>query len=325
MKFLFIEINIENKYGRIINFNIKLLILIFYIFLIIKTKFIKLNNLEKEKKYKYFFCFTSMGKLENKYVNELLDYYKKIGVDKFYLADNNDKNSEKLSDILKKDIIDGLVDIIDIIGVKKDQTQLFGEIYEKHKSDCRWMSFYDFDEYLAFTNNKNNIQTYFSDSNFKKCDVILINWIIYNDNSFVKYSNRSLNQRFTKPLYNSESNKFVKSIIKGNLNWNPWSYDQTSHRPRHQLRTCDSNGNRVRTFNDVIILPIIDNVFIKHFATKTVEEYIEKIMRGHPSQTLLLNKWIDNFFTLNKVTDEKIKLIENKLNIRHNQYHYNFN
>ena len=77
MKFLLKVINIEYKYGRIINFNIKLLILIFHIFLIIESKFIKLNNLEKEKKYKYFFCFTSMGKLENKYVNELIDYYKK--------------------------------------------------------------------------------------------------------------------------------------------------------------------------------------------------------------------------------------------------------
>jgi len=87
------------------------------------------------------------------------------------------------------------------------------------------MPFYDLDEYLTFTNNKNNIQTYFTDSNSKKGDVILINWIIYNDNNFVKYNNRSLNQRFTKPLYRSESNKFVKSIIKGNLNWNLWSYD----------------------------------------------------------------------------------------------------
>ncbi len=78
--------------------------------------------------------------------------------------------------------------------------------------------------------------------------------------------------------------------------------------------------NRVRTFNDVIILPIIDNVYIKHFATKTIEEYIGKIIRGHPSQTLLLNKWIDNFFTLNKVTEEKIKLIENKLNITLNYF-----
>ena len=326
MKFLLKENDIEYKYVIIFYFIFKLLILIFYILFIIKSKIIKLKKIEIEKKYKYFFCFTSMGKLENKYVNELIEYYKNIGVEKFYLADNNDKDSEKLSNVLKNDIINGLIDIIDITGIKKDQTQLFGEVYEKHKFECKWMSFYDFDEYLEFkqSNNKTNVQTYFSKSNFKKCDVILINWVIYNDNNIVKYDNRTLNKRFTKPLYHSESNKFVKSIIKGNLKWNPWSYDQTSHRPKYQLRTCDSNGNRVKTFNDVILLPIIDNVYIKHFATKTIEEYIEKIRRGHPSQTLLLNKWIYNFFKLNKVTDEKVKLIENKLNITLGKYHYFF-
>jgi len=40
-------------------------------------------------------------------------------------------------DVLKKDIIDGLVDIIDFTGIKKDQTELFGELYEKHKYECR--------------------------------------------------------------------------------------------------------------------------------------------------------------------------------------------
>ena len=261
-----------------------------------------------------------MGKLENKYANELINYYKNIGVEKFYLADNNDNCYEKLSDILKDDILDGLVDIIGVRGIKKDQTQLFGEVYEKHKSECKWMSFFDFDEYLSFKQTNISLQNYFSKLNFEKCNVILINWIIYNDNNIVKYDNRPLKKRFTKPLYNSEANKFVKSIIKGNLNWNPWAYDQTSHRPRHQLRTCDSNGNRVKTFNDVVIPPILDNVYLKHFTTKTIEEYIEKIKRGHPSQTILLNKWIDNFFKINKVTKEKVKFIENILNLTLDKY-----
>lgn len=305
----------------IINFIIKFLILFIYIFIIFRTKFIKLKKIQKEQKYKYFFCFTSMGKLENKYVKELINYYKEIGVNKFYLADNNDNFYEKLSDLLKNNILDGLLDIIDVRGIKKDQTQLFSEIYEKHKSECNWMSFFDFDEYLSFKQKNISIQNYFSKSNFEKCNVILINWIIYNDNDIVKYDNRSLNERFSNPLYNSEANKFVKSIIKGNLNLNPWVYDQTSHRPKHQLRTCDSNGNRVKTFNDVVIPPIIEKVYLKHFATKTIEEYIEKIKRGHPSQTILLNKWIDNFFKLNKVTKEKIALIENLFNLTINKYH----
>ena len=308
-------------YKYIIIFIIKFLIFFIYIFIIFRAKFIKLKKIQKEQKYKYFFCFTSMGKLENKYVKELINYYKKIGVDKFYLADNNDSSYEKLSDLLKNNILDGLLDIIDVRGIKKDQTQLFGEVYEKHKSECKWMSFFDFDEYLSFKQTNISIQNYFSKSNFEKCNVILINWIIYNDNDIVKYDNRSLNERFSNPLYNSESNKFVKSIIKGNLNLNPWIYDQTSHRPKHQLRTCDSNGNRVKTFNDVVIPPIIEKVYLKHFATKTIEEYIEKVKRGHPSQTILLNKWIDNFFKLNKVTKEKIALIENLFNLTFDKYH----
>ena len=317
MELIFNYYDYEYKYNKIINIFIKFLISTFFIFIIIKSKYIKLKKLNKEEKYKYFFCFTSMAKSENKYVHELINYYKNIGVNKFYIADNNDNNQERLQDLLANDILTGLVEVIDIIGIKKDQTQFFGEVYEKHKSECRWMSFYDFDEYLEFkkTNYNYNIRNYFSKKKFKKCDVILINWIVYNDNDLVKYDNRTLNDRFTRPLYNSEINKFVKSIVKGNLNWNPWEYDQTSHRPKHQLRTCDSNGNRVKTFNDVIIPPILDNVYIKHFVTKTIEEYIDKIKRGHPSQSFLLSKWIDNFFKINTVTVEKVKYIENKLNI----------
>ena len=44
------------------------------------------------------------------------------------------------------------------------------------------MSFFDFDEYLSSKQKNNSIENYFSKSNFEKCNVILINWIIYNDN-----------------------------------------------------------------------------------------------------------------------------------------------
>ena len=40
-----------------------------------------------------------MAKLENKYVRELVSYYKIIGLDKFFMADTNLLNSEKLSDV----------------------------------------------------------------------------------------------------------------------------------------------------------------------------------------------------------------------------------
>ena len=61
---------------------------------------------------------------------------------------------------------------------------------------------------------------------------------------------------------------------------NPWVYAQTSHGLKHQLKICDSNGNRIKSFNEVIKFLIINNVYVKHFVTKTIEEYIEIIKRG---------------------------------------------
>ena len=56
------------------------------------------------------------GRLENKYVRELIKYYRDLGVRKFVFGDNNLPNEEKLSDVLKDYIEKGLVDIIDIRG-----------------------------------------------------------------------------------------------------------------------------------------------------------------------------------------------------------------
>ena len=124
------------------------LILLFCLLIIYKSCSIKLEKLEIEKNYKYFFCFSSIGKLENNYVNELVDYYRNIGVDKFILGDNNDKDSERLADVLKKEIDEGLVDILDFTGRRKHQTDFFKDSYEMYKDKCRWISFYDFDEFL---------------------------------------------------------------------------------------------------------------------------------------------------------------------------------
>ena len=101
--------------------------LIFYtIFLIIISSNVKIEKKIEKKlsnlfpyNYKYFICFCSIGKKENLYVRELVEYYIKSGFDKFYFGDNNDINSEKLSDVLQDYIDNKTVEIINLIGVKK--------------------------------------------------------------------------------------------------------------------------------------------------------------------------------------------------------------
>ena len=278
--------------------------------------------------YEYFFCFAAMGKGENIYAKEVIEYYKKLGVKKFIIADNNMNNSEKFQDILQKEIDDKIVDIIDKIGQKQDQTALYGEIYEKYKTKCNWISFFDFDEFLVIKNQSKNatIQTYLSNPKFDKCNVVLINWLIFSDNELITYDNRTLNERFKKYLINHEDNRFVKSIIRGNIKFNPWSYGQTPHRPEYHLKTCNSGGDRAKTFNDVIKNPDFENGYIKHFVTKSAEEYILKVKRGHPGNVILyFDKRVDIYFIYNKVTKEKIKFFEKTLNRTFPKYHYVYN
>ena len=121
----------------------KSIIILILLLIIYLSCSIELKKLEAEKNYKYFFCFSSIGKLENNYVKELINYYKKLGVNKFILGDNNDKDSERLSDVLQKEIDEGLVDILDYTGRRKHQTDFFKDSYEMYKEKCRWISFYD--------------------------------------------------------------------------------------------------------------------------------------------------------------------------------------
>ena len=303
----------------------KSVIIVTLLLIVNKSSSIKLERIEKEKNYKYYFCFSSMGKLENQYVKEVIEYYKNIGVNKFILGDNNDKGSEKLSDVLQKEIDEGLVDIIEYIGQKKHQTDFFKDSYEMYKDKCRWISFYDFDEFLEIKDGNKflTFPTYFTEERFGKCDVILINWLMYSDNDLFKNDHRPVNIRFTEPLLKSPLNRFVKSIIKGNIRYNPWDTDQTSHRPNHHLRTCDYSGTRAKTFNDVLKPPRVDKIYLKHFSTKTIEEYvINKMRRGYTSRFADKNLWVNNFFACNRVTKAKVIYFEKALNMTFHKYHY---
>ena len=305
----------------------KSIIILVLLLIIYLSCSIELKKLEAEKNYKYFFCFSSIGKLENNYVKELIDYYKKLGVNKFILGDNNDKDSERLSDVLQKEIDEGLVDILDYTGRRKHQTDFFKDSYEMYKEKCRWISFYDFDEFLEIKDGDKQltVQSYFSNEKFDNCDVILINWLVFGDNGLLKYDNRLVTERFTNPLYNHSDNCFVKSIIKGNIRYNPWDTDQTSHRPNHHMKTCFYNGTRAKTFNDVFKPPVIESVYLKHYVTKTVEEYIlNKHKRGYTSRFIDKYFWVDNFFKFNNVTKEKVLFIEKTLNMSFPKYHYIF-
>lgn len=250
----------------------------------------------------------SIGKEENLYAKEFVEYYLSIGFDKIIILDNNDFNGEIFNDILKNFIQNKLVEIQDLRGLKQIQIPAFNYCYKKYMYLYDWIAFFDFDEYL-FIKNSSNVKKYLYNSRFSKCQQILFNWYIYDDNNLLRYDNRTMITRFTHLKYFPGRTKF---IVRGNIEnlLIPSSHIATS------VNYCNSKGEQIFP-NSYIALPQEKNSFayLKHFYTKTAEEYCHKRRRGY-AQTLskqnqnLSEIEINSFFKYNKKTKEKIKIFE---------------
>ena len=267
----------------------------------------------------YFACFVGMGRQENKYIRELVDYYLKLGVEKFILADNNLPNTEKLSDVLQDYISNGIVEIIEIFGSSMGQAELYNITYEKYKTKCNWFLFFDFDEFLEVYFEKGKklvLNEFLTNTTFDKCESVLFNWLIYSDNDLIYYDNRTVIERFTDPYFNSKANVHVKCVVRGGLNKTVFISKKSNHVPERGVTICDSKGNIRLGYNPFIIAPPIhDYGYLKHFTTKTAEEYCDKILRGQPRNLAYQpEERVKLFFEHNKFSQEKLKVFEKKFN-----------
>ena len=317
------------------------LLLVFFIFykliqrkvinLFDKNTNIKNNNIFIDNKtlynntFEYFCCYRTMAKKENLYTRELISYYKKLGVEKFIFIDNNLPGVEKLSDVLQDYIDNGTVDIMEHLGEKIGHGEAFEIMYTKYNKRCRWLAFFDIDEYLFlnFTDEKNvTLNKYLTNPIFNECEGIAFNWLMYYDNNLVYYDNRTLVERFTKPNYNIFTNRFVKSIIRGNLNKRTFYKGGSPHLPDKNVKICNSIGEPAEYYPDSIVPPIFKYAYLKHFSCKSTEEFVDKIKKGAKYVDNAEEK-VDGYFKRNEFTEEKLKVLEKLFGQRFDNYHKN--
>jgi len=283
--------------------------------------FTRQQSFEKDH---YFCCFCVMGRMENKYTRELITYYRSIGVDKFVIADNNAPGTEKFSDVIPDYISNKLVDLIDIIGKSYDYSQYYEIMYEKYQNRCDWLAFFDFDEYLVMHNEEGKnitMKEYLSNETFGKCEAIQINWLLAGDNDLVYYDNRTSIERFTKPSFNHPANRFVKILARGNLNKAVFTAYQSCHMTNRDIVTCNSAGKIMEVHSDTVT-PELKYAYLLHFVTRTAEEYVQKVKRGYAgNRNMPYNERVHTFFTVNKVTEEKVKVFEKHFNRTFQAYH----
>ena len=117
----------------------------------------------------------TIAKEENKYIKEFVEHYQKLKVNKIIIYDNNDIDSENFTDILKNEISNNFVKIINYRGFEQPQIIALNNCYEKNNKRYDWIAFYDVDEFLHII-NYTDLNKFMSLPRFKKCQSILINW-----------------------------------------------------------------------------------------------------------------------------------------------------
>ena len=198
------------------------------------------------------------------------------------------------------------------------EMQKFTCFYIENINKCKWLTFFDFDEYLKmFSENEENIRIkeFLSNKRYNNCETILINWVMYTDNDLIYYDNRSSLERFTTPLFNYSYNYYVKPIIRGNLDKQIFTINKSHHTPNKEVKSCDVLWHIRTRLKDAINPPIHKYAYLIHFNTRSAEEYVEKVKRGYPgNRTAEINLKVQLYFKINHFTEEKLRFFEKSFN-----------
>ena len=262
-----------------------------------------------------------IGRLENRYAVEWVEYYKQLGIDHIFIADNNHDGEEYFEDVLQSYIDENFVSILNYRNQLHIQEKFYTEMYNKIGNEYDWIMFFDFDEFLTLTEDK-TIQDYLSRN--EKYNVICINWKAYTDNDLIYDDGRPCLERFTKSINNKEdiNNTFVKSIIKCNINNVIFN---NAHIPTSISNNLIYGNNEFNDFigTNIMYNPINHNLaYIKHFYTKTIEEFIKyKVKKKgdmtsawHDTDESYIKTRTKSFFEINNINEDKIIFLKNYYN-----------
>jgi len=264
----------------------------------------------------------TMGRKENLYVKEFVEYYIKLGIDHIFIYDDNEQNTEKISDALGNKY-KNKVTIYENIKIKiNSQPEAFTNCYHNNFNKYDWFLMVDMDEYLYIINN--TLKDYLSNPIFNKCDFIKFHWVIPNDNNLVKYDPRPLFKRFRGPYTKSI---IIKSIIRGNIQDLKYWVHSPIYSPKKNI-SCNNEGKIIlkKYLNFEGVNPInIKNAYIIHYRFKSTEEFVNKYKRGYKNWfgkniNNFLKRTINDFFSVNKITIKKLDYIEKELNLNLSEY-----
>ncbi len=217
---------------------------------------------------------TAILKNEAQYIKEWIEFHKLVGVQKFFLYDN--ESTDNLKEVLKPYIEKNEV-IYKYITGEKSQFVAYQDSIRKNANRVKYMAFIDIDEFI--TPLKHNTITEFLEYLEKQTGgdfaALGINWVMHGFNGHYKRETGLVCEKFSKCDFETEGNKHIKSIV------NPRTVILANHPHyfihKHGSKIINTSG---KTIFGPFSEPVFDDIIINHFWTKSYEEYLERCKKG---------------------------------------------
>ena len=295
-----------------------------------------------EDKYKNIvFC---CAKNEDDYIREWIEHYLKLGFDKIIIVDNNQETG-KLEEKIEDHISRGSVQIFSLNGV---EGMFQNSIYTMFMNygNYKWCAYFDCDEFLEISEAYNNIDELLNTINE---DILMVHWVVYGANERLeKETDIPIQNRFKLPMMPIslfKENMYLKAIVRGGRK----GYFNSPHIVKFEdggNNLCNIGGYyTTEMLNSNVSFPIrIKKCYLKHYMTKSFEEYNEKLSRKriapstdnisdffvtYKNNEIPLNFYSQRFFFGNKISwvDEPLKEYEMIVFMGNNnepmlQFHY---
>lgn len=233
------------------------------------------------KKYQLAIC--AIFKNESRYLKEWIEYHKMIGVEHFYLYDND--STDDIS-FLQKYLDDGSLTLNKISGVAQ-QMPAYNHFLQTYKNEVEWCAIIDLDEFIVPTecatlpNQINKIL----DRAFKKINIvdgisidsiagIQLSWLYYGTSFHIDPPDGLVLENYLNRI-----------AIEDNDNWCKCIYYLDNIEAIVNPHFAVFNGNRMLINEDGDYIPTCARHFsthakycrVNHYTTRSLSEHIYKL------------------------------------------------
>lgn len=231
----------------------------------------------KEKQYYVSIC--AIFKNEGMYLKEWIEYHRLIGVQHFYLYNNN--SSDNYLEVLSSYIKSGLVSLIDW---PYDQAQMkaYKDCIEKYQGESNWIGFIDLDEFVVPIHNNSIVDFLVS---FQNRSAVKIYWQVFGTSGLLDRDRDGLViEDFTTCW--RKHDEVGKCFYNTRFGFDPnWKYNKGLHHSfwgtwgHWHLPPVNCFGRICQRGYESVLTDDFP-IQINHYFTKSYKEYIEKASKG---------------------------------------------